>query len=185
MKVRILILVGLLVIFSAAALPAFANHQWTETSASCDSNSHTVTFFSTNEGGDAPGYWVDFYADGNFLEEVAYYTDDPPFPDAGQYQFTYTNDAFTNGVVVTFEDITVTCAPGRSDACPNPTPDGFVVRNIPAGALAYFAASPDTYAGFNLPPGTWETGPADNGFVEVWIACQANNIFVPAENVVG
>ncbi|MCK6576665.1 MAG: hypothetical protein L6Q98_01030 [Anaerolineae bacterium] len=69
--------------------------------------------------------------------------------------------------------------------CPNPTPSGFVVRSIPAGALTFFKASLDAYTGFNLPAGeTWYTGTAEDGFVEVWIACQATNIFVPAENVV-
>jgi len=67
--------------------------------------------------------------------------------------------------------------------CPNPLPSGFSVRNIPAGALAYFQPDASTYTGFNLPPGTWYAGAAEDGFVEVWIACEATNIFVPAENV--
>jgi hypothetical protein len=69
--------------------------------------------------------------------------------------------------------------------CPNPQPTSFTVQNIPAGALAYFQPSADAYAGFNLPPGTWYAGAAEDGFVEVWIACEATNIFVPAENVTG
>lgn len=75
--------------------------------------------------------------------------------------------------------------PTYGSNCPNPIPSGFVVRSIPAGALAYFEPSESTYAGFNLPPGTWYAGSAEGGFVEVWIACQATNIFVPAANVVG
>ncbi|MCK6579566.1 MAG: hypothetical protein L6Q98_15845 [Anaerolineae bacterium] len=73
-------------------------------------------------------------------------------------------------------------APADS-SCPNPLPSGFSVRNIPAGALAYYQPDANTYAGFNLPPGTWYAGAAEDGFVEVWIACQATNVFVPAENV--
>ena len=69
--------------------------------------------------------------------------------------------------------------------CPNPLPDGFAVRSIPAGALAYFEPNEEAYTGFNLPPGTWYTSAAEDGFVEVWIACQATNIFIPAANVVG
>ncbi|MBK8026886.1 MAG: hypothetical protein IPK19_37245 [Chloroflexi bacterium] len=73
-----------------------------------------------------------------------------------------------------------------SASCPNPTPADFVVRSIPAGALAFYEPSTEAYAGFNLPVSqTWFTGTAEDGFVEVWIACQADNVFVPAENVVG
>lgn len=72
-----------------------------------------------------------------------------------------------------------------SASCPNPIPSGFVVRQIPAGALAYFEASENAYAGFNLPPGSWYTGGAEGGFVEVWIACQGSNVFVPVGNVIG
>lgn len=74
---------------------------------------------------------------------------------------------------------------GGAAGCTNVMPSSFVVRSIPAGALAYFEASESAYAGFNLPAGTWFTGAAENGFVEVWIACQASNVFVPEGNVVG
>lgn len=75
---------------------------------------------------------------------------------------------------------------GGSASCPNPIPSGFAVRSIPAGALAYYEASESAYTGFNLPAGgTWYTGAAENGFVEVWIACQGSNVFVPEGNVVG
>lgn len=75
--------------------------------------------------------------------------------------------------------------PTASADCPNPLPADFAVHSIPAGALAYFKPSSDAYTGFNLPPGTWYTGAVEDGFVEVWIACQANNVFVPADNVTG
>ncbi len=79
-----------------------------------------------------------------------------------------------------------TCIPrAGADACANPLPSGFAVRPVPAGALAFYQPNADTYAGFNLPPGTWYTSAPKDGFVEVWIACQARNIFIPAENVVG
>jgi hypothetical protein len=70
--------------------------------------------------------------------------------------------------------------------CPNPRPSNYVVRGVPAGALAYFEPRSDAYTGFNLPPGTWYVGPVDaNGFVGVWIACRARIIYIPAANVAG
>jgi hypothetical protein len=73
-----------------------------------------------------------------------------------------------------------------SENCPIPVPAGYRVTSIPAGALAYYAANPDTYTGFNLPAGrTWYAAPtSENGFVKVWIACRANMVFVPEGNVV-
>ncbi len=70
--------------------------------------------------------------------------------------------------------------------CPNPRPANYTLRPVPAGALAYFEPRSDAYAGFNLPPGTWYTGPIDDsGFVGVWIACQARRIYIPVANVAG
>lgn len=194
MKRRILAFAVIAGVMLIAALPAFANHQWTIDIATvvCNATTNTVTFEAYNDGEDSPGYSVDFFADGNSVENVEFYTDDPPFPPAGTYELSYTNPAFTEGVLATVNDgnveVTVLCeeAPEAAAAfCPNPTPEDFVIRSIPAGALAFFEPSEDAYTGFNLPAGTWYAGTAENGFVEVWIACQANNIFVPAANVVG
>lgn len=74
---------------------------------------------------------------------------------------------------------------GGAAGCTVPLPAGSVVRSVPAGALAYFAPDLGSYAGFNLPPGTWYVAPADGDFAEVWISCQANTIYIPVANVVG
>lgn len=196
MKHRILaslLVVGALLI---AALPAFANHQWTidPTNASCDAATNIVTFQAENVGGGAPAYIVNFYADGVYVATVEFYDDFEPYPAPGVYELIFNDPAFTDGVEVTIDDgnaiLTVVCAGAPAPVasapyCPNPTPADFVVRSIPAGALAFFEPSEGAYAGFNLPPGTWYAGAAENGFVEVWIACQGSNIFVPAANVVG
>jgi hypothetical protein len=70
--------------------------------------------------------------------------------------------------------------------CRTPVPAGYRVTSVPAGALAYYAADAGTYTGFNLPAGrTWYVAPtAENGFVKVWIACDANMVYVPEGNVV-
>lgn len=192
MKARLVLVFLIIAALLVAALPALANHQWSLVSAFCDSTTQTVTFVSTNEGGESPGYWIDFYVGVDFLETVQFFSDDPPYPDAGSYSLSYTNPAFSEGAVVQVVDssnetsIEVTCAPSTGkDDCPNPLPAGFLVRSIPAGAPAYFAPREGATTGFSIPPGTWYTRVREDGFVEVWIACGARNVYVPAANVVG
>jgi len=79
---------------------------------------------------------------------------------------------------------TVVSVAGAGQACPFPLPVGSVVYNVPAGALAYFAADASTYTGFNLPPGTWYISEFGEEFAKVWIACSARPIWIPVENVV-
>jgi hypothetical protein len=68
--------------------------------------------------------------------------------------------------------------------CTNPLPTGSVVYNVPAGALAFFAPDLNSYANFNLPPGTWYISEFGESFAKVWIACEANAIYIPVENVI-
>lgn len=68
-------------------------------------------------------------------------------------------------------------------SCPNPLPDGSTVRSVPAGALAYFEPSLDAYTGFNLPPGTWYVSETSGDFAKVWIACQAESVWIPVANI--
>ncbi len=72
-----------------------------------------------------------------------------------------------------------------TDTCPNPLPTSAVLYNIPAGALAFFEPRSDAYTGFDLPPGTWYVTDNENGYAQVWIACQARRVWVPEANVVG
>jgi hypothetical protein len=68
--------------------------------------------------------------------------------------------------------------------CTNPQPLDFVIRPVPNGAPAFFAAETDKTTDFSLPAGTWYTSPEPtNGFYQVWIACEASPIFIPAEAV--
>jgi len=70
------------------------------------------------------------------------------------------------------------------NGCTNPLPPGSVVYNVPAGALAFYAPDPNTYTGFNLPPGTWYISEFGESYAKVWIACEANPIYIPVENVI-
>ncbi len=69
-------------------------------------------------------------------------------------------------------------------ACIYPLPSGSVVYNVPAGALAFFDDDVNTYAGFNLPPGTWYITEFGEEFAKVWIACAAQPVYIPVENVI-
>jgi hypothetical protein len=74
--------------------------------------------------------------------------------------------------------------PPNGGACIYPLPEGSAVYNVPAGALAFFDDNPDTYAGFNLPPGTWYISEFGEDFAKVWIACGAQPIYIPVDNVI-
>ncbi|MFN8529197.1 MAG: hypothetical protein U0670_11330 [Anaerolineae bacterium] len=70
-----------------------------------------------------------------------------------------------------------------SPDCPYPLPSGSVVYSIPAGAPAFFAPSLDSQTGFNVPAGTWYVSEFTGDFAKVWIACQAQPVYVPANAV--
>jgi hypothetical protein len=72
----------------------------------------------------------------------------------------------------------------KASVCSNPQPLDYIVRPVPNGAPAFFAAEADKTTDFSLPAGTWYTSPEPaNGFYQVWIACEASPIFIPAEAV--
>lgn len=71
-----------------------------------------------------------------------------------------------------------------ANACRYPLPAGASVYNVPAGALAYYAADASTYAGFNLPPGTWYISEFGESFAKVWVACDASPVWISVENVI-
>lgn len=68
-------------------------------------------------------------------------------------------------------------------ACPYPLPVGSVVYSIPAGAPAFFAPDLGSQTGFAIPAGTWYVSEFSGDFAKVWIACQANPVWVPANAV--
>ena len=69
-------------------------------------------------------------------------------------------------------------------ACAYPLPAGTVVYDVPAGAPAFFEPRLDTQVNFNLPAGTWKIMEFSGDFAKVWIACQAQPIWIP-RNAVG
>ena len=73
---------------------------------------------------------------------------------------------------------------GDTAACPYPLPAGSAVYNVPAGALAFYAADASTYTGFNLSPGTWYISEFTDDYAKVWIACQAQPVYIPIDNVI-
>jgi hypothetical protein len=70
------------------------------------------------------------------------------------------------------------------NGCSHPLPPGSVVYSVPDGALAFYAPDPNTYTGFNLPSGTWYISEFGEAYAKVWIACEADPIYIPLINVV-
>jgi len=64
-------------------------------------------------------------------------------------------------------------------ACPYPLPSGSVIRNVPLGAPTYYAADAGTRTTFDLPAGNWYVARTSGDFAQVWIACQANLVWIP------
>lgn len=202
---KALLIVGLLIALLISAMSAAAALAASFDSLVVDTQACTLTVTFTVE--DAGDYYVEIWDDGT-QEAIA------GGPTAAGATVTYVftigpvgSAAAGIGVLLTdsaatIYDVEDPYSPGFGECsgaswdpigtttvsadCPNPVPADFVVRSIPAGALAYFEPSEGAYTGFDLPAGqTWYTGVAEGGFVEVWIACQATNVFVPAGNVVG
>lgn len=196
-----LLLIGLMV----AAFPSFAAQSATIDSLVVNTEACTLTVTFTVE--DAGDYYVEIWDDGTMEYTVGGATEagatvsysmgigpigtfNPGIgvliTDGGESLYDFEDPYEPDFGGCSGESWTPGDGSTVSADCPNPIPAGFVVRSIPAGALAYFEASEGAYTGFNLPEGqTWYTGAVDGGFVEVWIACAADNVFVPAGNVVG
>lgn len=105
-------------------------------------------------------------------------------PDA----YTFVNDQYwtdAQGIDCQNRSYTYGASVLGNDNCSIPLPDGSLVMNVPAGALAYYEPHLDAYAGFNLPPGTWYITKTEGDFAQVWIACQANMIWIPIANIAG
>lgn len=74
------------------------------------------------------------------------------------------------------------CVP-RAGACPVPLPAGSVVYSVPNGAPTYWAARLDAGTNFNLPAGSWYVSEFSGDFAKVWVACQANMVWIPVSAV--
>lgn len=72
-----------------------------------------------------------------------------------------------------------------SPACTNLLPSGSIVHNVPLGAPAYYDANFDTRLSFDLPAGNWYITQTSGEFAQIWIACQADSIWIPLTAVGG
>lgn len=77
------------------------------------------------------------------------------------------------------------CAPPVSTDCTYPLPADSVVYSVPNGATAYF--NPDLQSGtnFSIPAGSWKISEFSGDFAKVWIACEAEPIWIPTSAVGG
>ncbi|MBK8022278.1 MAG: hypothetical protein IPK19_12810 [Chloroflexi bacterium] len=109
---------------------------------------------------------------------------------------TYALNAGTVYTVVVIEDTfeqdglsySLTIAgPGNvnllSPACPYPLPSGSAIYSVPAGAPTFFEPRLDAQNNFNLPAGTWYISEFSGDFAKVWMACQAQPFYIPANAV--
>lgn len=78
----------------------------------------------------------------------------------------------------------VLCGSAVDAACSYPLPADAVVYDVPAGAPTFFDANLDTKLNFDLPAGTWKISEFEGDFAKVWIACEANPVWIPS-NAVG
>jgi hypothetical protein len=101
----------------------------------------------------------------------------------GRYTMVVTT--FSSGVTGNF--IFTLTGPGDirivRDDCPNPLPANAVVRSIPAGAPTFYQPDLATQNSFNLPAGTWWVADTSGDFSRVWIACQADLVWVPTNAI--
>jgi hypothetical protein len=105
-----------------------------------------------------------------------------PYNDFSDPNF-YDNEAFFEGYFLC-DDTSAPPAP-IVVMCSNPLPSDSVVYSVPAGAPAYFAPDLQSGTNFSLPAGTWKISEFKDDFAKVWIACEANPIWIPSSAVGG
>jgi hypothetical protein len=72
-----------------------------------------------------------------------------------------------------------------ADNCTYPLPTNSVLYNVPAGAPVFYDADLNTKVNFDLPAGTWKISEFSGDFAKVWIACEAQPIWIPSNAVGG
>lgn len=75
------------------------------------------------------------------------------------------------------------CGSIATASCRVPMPVGSRVYSVPAGAPTFYQPSLDAQTNFNLPAGTWYISEFSGDFAKVWIACQADMVWIPANAV--
>ncbi|GEM_PF-2178121 len=95
---------------------------------------------------------------------------------------TATPTATDTGVVVSTDTPTSTATIAPERLCLVTLPVGAVQGRMKASALAFWAPDPSTMTTVLLPAGSsWFIINEENGFYELWIACQANPVWIPIE----
>ncbi len=111
--------------------------------------------------------------------------DDSAILTLGQGNYTMVVTTFSSDVTGNY--IFSITGPGEityaDAACSNPLPAGSAVYSVPAGAPTFYAADLSTQTTFALPAGTWWISQFSGDFARVWIACQANSVWIPANAV--
>lgn len=74
-------------------------------------------------------------------------------------------------------------AGGNGPICIYQLPVSTPLYHVPAGAPAFFEPRLDAGVHFNLPAGTWKITEFSGDFAKVWIACQAQPIWIPRDAV--
>ena len=189
----------LAVMLFASVLPASAAVSATITSVSYNSSNCVLTVIWTVE--DAGTYYFEIWDDGSLVyEAVSSYS-------AGQ-TITSQVKAGAYGSVAPGIGIYVGADEGSGDAvdpyvyepsgcttgewtpvtastaaCTVPRPTSAVIYSVPAGAPAFFQANAESRTTFSIPAGTWYITQFSGDFAQVWIACQANMVWIPANAV--
>ena len=143
-----------------------------------------------------PDSYIHFYTQGGFdpaspLTNCLMGVDDSRLLDLTAGVYTLVISTFSNGatglVSISFDGPgTITLGQPVSEeppSCPIPLPDGSAIYNVPAGAPAFFAPDLASQTNFNLPAGTWWVTQFEGDFAQVWIACQANLIWIPVNAI--
>ena len=73
--------------------------------------------------------------------------------------------------------------PAGAEICLNPLPGGTSHYSVPAGAPTFYNPDLGTQLGFDLPAGTWYITEFSGDFARVWIACNANQFWIPTNAV--
>ncbi|MBN8639347.1 MAG: hypothetical protein J0M07_28775 [Anaerolineae bacterium] len=94
-----------------------------------------------------------------------------------------------SGAVVTFDKCnggsvtSIVPIQPTAGACADPLPTNAVIHSLPQGAPAFYAADLATATNFSIPAGTWYVTQTSGDFTQLWIACQANRVWVPSNAV--
>ena len=111
-----------------------------------------------------------------------------PIPAGQTMQLDFTLERPVGTILYTWRLIVDGCDTGNiqfngvptvSASCPNPLPVGATVRNVPLGSPVYYAADAGTLLTWSLPAGNWWVTQTSGDFAQVWIACQANRVWIP------